>query len=416
MDLWGPSPVRAPGGFQYTFTILDEATGWLHEPKMRTKDKAFGRFVAWQSQCFTQNGIRIKMVHSDRGGEFLSKDFTNFIEKEGIVCRLTVHNTPEHNGMTERVHRTIFNTVQTLLAESGLPPFLWGEAHNHSPRSFLQFKTPFKARHGVRPNCTFLRPWGTHVLVKMDATSKLAACAKEGRYVGHDFMSNGVRVYWPERHSVTVERTVIYLTDDIVAGEPSPEELQNFNLPPVDDDNDDMPDLIPFDDPIDDRSPKLTPQSDQGPTETHNDNQTDESPPISPISKFNQLQPQRKKSPSAKVRTLTDGTGITGEEFDHANNFLSANIVYATSQVGNNPANMKEALARPDSQQWMLAMVEEITRLEARNSWEYVFPPTNANLISARFVYNLKGDEHGNPTRYHARLVTQGYKQVEGLD
>ncbi|PSR75502.1 hypothetical protein PHLCEN_2v9098 [Hermanssonia centrifuga] len=249
----------------------------------------------------------------------------------------------------------------------------------------------------------------------MDATSKLAARAKEGRYVGHDFMSNGVRVYWPERHSVTVERTVIYLTNDIVVGEPSKKELQNFDLPPVDDDNNDnMPDLILVDDnPIDDRSPKLTPQSDQGPTGTHDDDQTDESPSIPPISKFNQLQPQRKKSPSKKVRALTDGTGITGEEFNHADNFLSANIVYATSQVGNNPANMKEALACPDSQ---LAMIEEITRLEARNSWEYVFPPTNANLISARFVYNLKGNEHGNPTQYCARLIGQGYKQVEGLD
>ncbi|PSS22615.1 hypothetical protein PHLCEN_2v3081 [Hermanssonia centrifuga] len=165
------------------------------------------------------------MVHSDRGGEFLSKDFTNFLEKEGIVRRLIVHNTPEHNGMAECVHRTIFNTVRTLLAESSLPPFLWGEAHNHavyvynhSPRSFLQFKTPFEARYGVRPNCTFLRPWGTCVLVKMDATSKLAARAIEGRYVGYDFMSNGVRVYWPERHSITVERTVIYLTNDIIVG------------------------------------------------------------------------------------------------------------------------------------------------------------------------------------------------------
>ncbi|PSR82397.1 hypothetical protein PHLCEN_2v6078 [Hermanssonia centrifuga] len=318
MDLWGPSPVRAPGGFQYTFTILDEATGWLHEPKMHTKDEAFGQFVAWHWQCFMQSVIRIKMVHSDCGGEFLSKDFTNFLEKEGIVQRLTVHDTPEHNGMAKHVHRTILNTVQTLLAESGLPPFLWGKAHNHtvyvynySPQSFLQFKTPFEAQ-----------------MV-----------------------------------------TVIYLTNDIVAGEPSKEDLQNFDLPPVDDDdNDNMPNLIPFDDnPIDDRSPELTPQIDQEPTRTSNDNQTFESPPIPPISKFNQLRPQREKSPSAKVRALTDGTGITGEEFDHANNFLSANIVYATLQVGNDPANMKEALARPDNQQWMLAMVEEITRLEARS-------------------------------------------------
>ncbi|PSR91970.1 hypothetical protein PHLCEN_2v4796 [Hermanssonia centrifuga] len=171
-----------------------------------------------------------------------------------------------------------------------------------------------------------------------------------------------------------------------------------------------MPDLIPFNNnPIDDRSPKLTPQSNQEPTRTSDDDQTDESPPEPLISKsrFNQLQPQREKHPSAKVRALTDGAGITGEEFNHANNFLSANIVYATSQVGNDPANMKEALARLDCQQWMLAMVEKITRLEARNSWEYVYPPTDANLISARFVYNLKGDKHSNPTRYHAQLVAQ---------
>ncbi len=30
MDLWGPSTVCAPSVLQYTFTILNEATGWLH--------------------------------------------------------------------------------------------------------------------------------------------------------------------------------------------------------------------------------------------------------------------------------------------------------------------------------------------------------------------------------------------------
>ncbi len=132
MDLWGPSPVHASGGLQYTVTIFNEATGWLHELWLRTKDQAFGQFVAWHSQCFMQNGICIKMVYSDRGGEFLGNDFTNFLEREGIVRRLTVHNTPQHNGMAERVHHIIFNTVRTLLAESSLPPFLWGEAHKHA--------------------------------------------------------------------------------------------------------------------------------------------------------------------------------------------------------------------------------------------------------------------------------------------
>ncbi|PSS10997.1 hypothetical protein PHLCEN_2v3348 [Hermanssonia centrifuga] len=128
MDLWEPSLVHASGGLQYTFTILDEATGWLYELQLRTKDQAFGRFVTWHSQ----NGIHIKMVHSDCGGEFLGKNFTNFLEAEGIIQRLTIHDTLERNSMAKHVHHTIFNTVHTLVAKSSLPPFLWGKAHKHA--------------------------------------------------------------------------------------------------------------------------------------------------------------------------------------------------------------------------------------------------------------------------------------------
>ncbi len=60
-----------------------------------------------------QNGIHIKMVHNDRGGEFLGKDFTNFLEREGIVQRLTIHDTPEHNGMAKHVHHTILHSMHT---------------------------------------------------------------------------------------------------------------------------------------------------------------------------------------------------------------------------------------------------------------------------------------------------------------
>ncbi len=64
----------------------------------------------------------------------------------------------------------------------------------------------------------------------------------------------------------------------------SSHDLQNFDLPPVNDDNDNMPGLLSVDDhPIDDRSPDITPQEKQEPTRASNDNQTDELLPEPPI-------------------------------------------------------------------------------------------------------------------------------------
>ncbi len=88
-------------------------------------------------------------------------------------------------------------------------------------------------------------------------------------------MSNSVRVYWSNCCTVTVERTVIYFNNSIVAGESPNTNIQEFDLPPVDDD-DDMPNLN--DNPIDDRSPNHTPltkEDKQEPTTSISNNHTD---------------------------------------------------------------------------------------------------------------------------------------------
>ncbi|KAJ3539712.1 hypothetical protein NM688_g6325 [Phlebia brevispora] len=124
MDVWGPAPVRTLNQHRYTVTMVDEAIGWLEEPLLHLKDGAFTAFVAFHAICHMQYGVSIKMVHSDRGGEFLGNNFMNFLTSEGIQCRLTVHDTPEHNGIAEHTHCMIFGTIRTLLAASKLPPAL----------------------------------------------------------------------------------------------------------------------------------------------------------------------------------------------------------------------------------------------------------------------------------------------------
>jgi hypothetical protein len=60
-------------------------------------------------------------------------------------------------------------------------------------------------------------------------------------------------------------------------------------------------------------------------------------------------------------------------------------------------------------------MQEELNNFERNQVWELVERPNN-NIIGTKWVFRNKQDEFGIVTRNKARLVAQGYIQVEGLD
>ena len=115
------------------------------------KDEAFPKYVIFQTNLETQHGIIIKVLHSDRGGEYLGGDFLQFLEGKGTDRILTVHDTPEENGTAERSHRSLLNMVRAMLIASGLPKWLWGMAMmyavyiwNRTPHKAIGMKTPFE--------------------------------------------------------------------------------------------------------------------------------------------------------------------------------------------------------------------------------------------------------------------------------
>jgi len=77
------------------------------------------------------------------------------------------------------------------------------------------------------------------------------------------------------------------------------------------------------------------------------------------------------------------------------------------------PKNVNEAI---DDEYWINAMQEELVQFERNEVWELVPKPDNVNVIGTKWIFKNKSDEHGNITRNKARLVAQGYTQVEGVD
>ena len=68
-----------------------------------------------------QSGRKIKILRTDGGGEYVSKDFNALCVKEWIVHEVVPPYTPQQNGVAERKNITIMNMVKSMLKGKHLP-------------------------------------------------------------------------------------------------------------------------------------------------------------------------------------------------------------------------------------------------------------------------------------------------------
>ncbi|CAI7897981.1 unnamed protein product [Closterium sp. NIES-53] len=67
----------------------------------------------------------VLMLRSDRRGEFLVKEFTNFVNGKSIVHDLTCPYNPQENSMAEWEMRTVVKSVRTILLHIGMQHDWW---------------------------------------------------------------------------------------------------------------------------------------------------------------------------------------------------------------------------------------------------------------------------------------------------
>ena len=120
-----------------------------------------------------QTGRKIRVLKSDNGGEYTSKEFDGYYTQEGIRRQLTVPYTPEQNGVAER--------------------------KNKSPHSDVGNMTPKERFTGKKPEVSHFRIFGslTYSHVPSNKTTKLEATAEKGIFVGYDETSKAFCIYLP---------------------------------------------------------------------------------------------------------------------------------------------------------------------------------------------------------------------------
>ena len=422
-NVWGPASTSTVKGWCYFVTFMDDATHYTIIYMLKTKDqvlKSYKSFKAWaiaQQHCTV-----IKVLRSDCGGEYLSKDFDKHLVVAGTARHLTTHDTPQLNGVAEWLNWTLLKQVHALQHKSGLPKMLWGEAlrhvtwlKNHTATCVLDTKTPFEALYGTPPGLLVAHLWGCKVWVHDDTRSKLDAHAREGQWLSFDVDAQAHRVYWFQSTTVSVEWNVYFASA-------SPLEGEKLWIDPIGSKQTAVPDTpSTLTSPSPPSSPTLSSPSPLQALEP-------DSLPVllrqsmhipKPLCIICELQDgvgysgNNDPEEAGGVWTVEDGAPVLLEDFD------SIEFVFVTEMADMEalePCTLAEVKRQPNWLHWEKAIKEELAMLKAAGTWRHEEAPPRANIIGSKWVLKVKKDAASNIVCYKACLVTQGFSQIGGVD
>ncbi|KAL4295260.1 hypothetical protein GQ457_12G032180 [Hibiscus cannabinus] len=124
-DIAGPFDIPSLGGNRYYLTFIDDYSRKCWVYVLKEKSEALAKFKEFKAMVEKQSGKYIKILRSDRGGEYTAKLFEDFCKEHGIIHQLTVRYTPQQNGVAKRKNRTILDMARSMV-KGALPPKPFG--------------------------------------------------------------------------------------------------------------------------------------------------------------------------------------------------------------------------------------------------------------------------------------------------
>jgi len=221
-DICGPISPESWNGKRYFVTFMDDFTHFLHVYPLSKKSDVFNTFKQYYALVTAKYGSSLQVLRCDNGGEYSSNQFKQFCSEKGVKLQYTIPYTPEQNGHSERMNRTITERARSMLADSSLPKSLWNEAVlmaayliNRSPTSVMKDVTPAELWFDEKPNVSNLRIFGAvaHVHCHKQFRNKMDSKSKRCYMVG--YADRAYRLWDPICKKVIWARDIIFDEDSI---------------------------------------------------------------------------------------------------------------------------------------------------------------------------------------------------------
>jgi hypothetical protein len=96
-DLCEMNKILTKEGKQYFITFIDDSTRFCYVYLLKSKDEALHYFKSYKAEVENQLERKIKWLRSDRGGEYFSGNFSDFVWN--MILFMRGHRHTHHNPM-----------------------------------------------------------------------------------------------------------------------------------------------------------------------------------------------------------------------------------------------------------------------------------------------------------------------------
>ncbi|GKB07219.1 retrotransposon protein, putative, ty1-copia subclass, partial [Tanacetum coccineum] len=210
-------------GASYFITFTDDYSRYGYVYLLKHKHEVFETFKVFKNEVENQLGKTIKALRSDRGGEYISQEFKDYLKACGIVQQLTPPYTPQHNGVSERRNRTLLDMVRSMMNLTTLPLSFWDYALESATRILNMVPTK--------------KVWRCEELVKWDTPYKLQQRFVKCIFIGYPKETMGYYFYFPPENKIVVARYAEFFEKNLITQEVSGramdlEEIQDVDTSP----------------------------------------------------------------------------------------------------------------------------------------------------------------------------------------
>lgn len=358
-------------GSKYFVTFIDDYSRCCAVYFMKNKSEVLEKLKTFQSD--TANcGQRIGTLRSDRGGEYTSEEFVNYLKSHHIRQELTAAYNPQQNGVAERMNRTLCESARAMMHHAKLPKKFWAEAIATSAyvrnrvltSAHKDNRTPYEKWYGRKPDISNLRVFGciAYALIPQQLRQKLDKKSHKVRFVGYCKRSKAYRVLDETTGRVIIRRDVIF--DECNFGHKSVELTDEIDVEIGTSDTDENPTTVN----------SITPRRSE----------------------------RKIKSP---LRYGWDEYADTAVEH-----------LCCRAEEIMEPQSFDEAKNSPHAKEWMAAMQQEHQSLIDNKTWELVELPADRKAIGCKWIFKVKYRADGEIERFKSRLVARGFSQQPGVD
>lgn len=412
-DVCGPITPTGPNGERYFISFVDDWSHFAMVFPMKSKSEAYACFEHYEAVVTAKFGQQISRLKCDNGGEYANKNFLDFCRGRGIQVDFTVPYSPQQNGTSERLNRTVVERARAMLEDARISKKFWVQAVqtavyliNRCPTNANDLcVTPFEIWEGKRPNVSKLRTFGctAYVHIPKETRRKLEVKAWKGVFVGYS--PSGYRVWNPKKRVIVVAHDVDFVELPEMLPQSVPQEVKNYN--PV----------------ICVRKEECESQSNNqqsGSVETVDDEVQSDAVEEEDEEQFASFREEEATTSEESAETSTASgrpVRVRSAPRWHRDYEVDANFALnALSYVENLPDSLTEMQKREDWCLWQKAMQEEMNALQKNGTWTLAELPAGRNAISCKWIFKLKPSENDQPPRYKARLVARGFSQKPGFD